>query len=1214
MKNRVLLLLVLFVLASPSDSGDRIYLIHADKLEQKNIKGKRARILEGNVHVTKGRVNIFCQRVIWYEEENLLILKKDVKITEEKQTLSCQEVRYLTDVDKIVAGGNPILVSEENSLSADSITYLVKQKEAFAKGHVFLKSKDRVLESDFVRYDVNNKVATTNTKTLVRDIPGHTELFSDSLVYNYSTEKIHAYRNPVLIKADSSGNRIFRITGSFILGDEKENFFISIGHVKITKENIIATCDTAEYHEKEQLAFLKGAPRIKQGRRIIKGREIHFQLEEDEIRTIEVIEQAEILSHGFAYLPAVKDSIKSDTVPTVDRLMGRFVKAFLRDNDLDSLIVKEMAVSYYNILEDSVIKGLNITSGDSIMIKISQGKVKRVTVSGGTEGRFVPHKTNTQVDTTVLYSAGEIRHSLDNKISYLIENARIDYGNMSLTAGYIKIDWKENKLYALPLRDTLTDSLSSIPTFTQKGREPLFGEMLEYNIKTQRGRIYRGKSRMQEGIYYGEKIKKTGRKTFYVRQGIYTTCDLPEHPHYYFKSEKMKIIHQDKIIAKPIVLYIYDIPIIALPFGVFPSKKGRRHSGWIMPTYGDDRRNGGFIKGLGYFWAPNDYYDVRLTTDFYDKIGVIVGLRIRYAWRYRIPISSIEAIYTNKFLSYLPEKNWTVRINHRQILSPTASLLVSGSFVSSDSYLRKYSIDKNRRLQQNLISNATFSKKWPGKPYSLSANLRETRFLLAPEKAQTPPTYEGEKINYIQKTLPAISFTHSQKQLFPSKDKAKSKWYNNVYYSFKSLVKSTQSIYYLAEKDTLDSLFWKKRINTSSYMTNNISISSSQRLFKYFSTNQQISIDHSITSVYYLPEIDSAGNFITENGKIKKNEVKALKGRVTGRTSFSLRTKLYGLFPITIGPIRAVRHVVTPSLSYSYTPDLSKKVFLWTPGYILQDAQGRKFDIFYGTPIGSTPQREIKTLSFSVSNAFQAKIAKGKEEKAFEFLTVSSSGSYNFTLDSLRLSTISTYVRSRLSNKLSLNISLRHDFYKYAGRRINEINTNKRGIPIPRLLSVSLSTGFSLSDSYFSKQEQDIEGDSRGIFSAKGSDRDSLKTFLSRDKKEGRKLWDATFRVKFSIDKTNPEAIRKRFWTNARLQFKVFNWKVNYSADIDVFNRKIVGQSISLSRDLHCWEFYFSWVPSGYGKQYYLRINVKSPTLRDLKYEERGGRRRSYGF
>lgn len=1212
MRDRIFLLLLLFILVSPSDSGDRIYLVHADRLEQRNLEGRKARILEGNVHIRRGEVDIFCQRIIWYEEESLLILEKDVKIVEKNQTLSCEKVRYLTDVDRIVATGNPVLVSEESSLSADSITYLVKQKEAFARGHVSLESKDRVLESDFVRYDVRKKVATTNTETLVKDIMKHTELFSDSLIYDYSGGRIYAYRSPVLIKSDSAGSRIFRITGDFILGDEQANSFVSIGHVRITKGDIIATCDTAEYNEESQLAFLRGTPQIKQGRRTIKGLKLRFQLEGDKIRTVDVVGQAEVLSRGIAYLPGKSDSSRTDTIATVDELMGTFMKIFLEGNQLDSIIVKKMAVSRYNVLEDSIIKGINITSGDSIMIKVSEGKIKRITVSGGTEGKFVPHETNTQVDTTVLYSAREIRHSLDSRISCLNGRAKIDYGDMSLTAGQIKINWKENKLYAFPERDTLTDSLRSIPTFTQRGREPLFGEMLEYNIKTQRGKVYRGRSRMQEGIYYGEKIKKTGRKTFYVRQGVYTTCDLPDHPHYYFKSEKMKIIHQDKIIAKPIVLYIYDIPIVALPFGVFPSRKGRRHSGWIMPTYGDDRRNGGFIRGLGYFWAPNDYYDVRLTTDFYDKIGMIVGLRIRYAWRYRIPASSIEAIYTNKFLSYLPEKNWVVRINHRQTLSPTASILVSGSFVSSDSYLRRYSIDRNSRLQQNLISSATFSKRWPGKPYSLSANLRETRFLLAPEKARKPPVREGEKINYIQKTLPAVSFTHSQKQLFPSRDKTKSRWYNNIYYNFRSLTKNTQTIYYLAEKDTLDSLFWKKKVNTSSYVTSDVSISSSQRIFKYFSTTQRISINHGITSIYYLPEIDSAGNFVTENGRIKKNEVRALKGRVTGSASFSLRTKLYGLFPVAVGPIRAVRHVITPSLSYSYTPDLSKKVFFWTPDYVLQDAQGEKFDIFSGTPIGSTPQREIRTLSFSISNAFQAKVAKGKEERAFEFLTVSSSGSYNFTLDSLRLSTITTYIRSRLSTRLNLNISLRHDFYRYAGRRINEINVSRSGIPVPRLLSMSLSTGFSLSDSYFGERKQATGGGSHGVVSAEGVD--SLKTLLPRERETGKKLWEVSFRVKFSIDKNNPEMVRKRFWTSARLQFRVFNWKVNYSADVDVFGRKIVGQSISLSRDLHCWEFYFSWVPSGYGRQYYLRVNVKSSTLRDLKYEERGGRRRSYGF
>ncbi|MCK4446763.1 MAG: LPS-assembly protein LptD, partial [Candidatus Marinimicrobia bacterium] len=414
---------------------------------------------------------------------------------------------------------------------------------------------------------------------------------------------------------------------------------------------------------------------------------------------------------------ATRDSIKVH-----DEITGKNMEIYFKNGKTDSIRVSGMAISYYNVLEDSIIQGVNITSGDTVVMTFQNGKISLITVIGGTQGRFIPDRTNEKVDTTVIYSSERIDYFLNDKVTNLIERSSIKSGDLALTAGKISIDWNKNLLYAFPLGIPPYDSITgNVPTLNQKGTEPFSGESMVYNMRTQKGRIIEGATKVEDGFYYGSDIHKTDKEVFYVSDGIYTTCDIPEHPHYYFKSKKMKLIQKDKIIARPIVLYIHDIPILGLPFGIFPNKGGRRHSGWIMPTYGENKSVGGFIKGLGYFWAPNDYMDLRFTGDFFDKKGIIFHYKTRYSLRYKFN-GSLNGSYSNDFFSNFPERQWSLNVNHSHKISPTMRLSINGRFVSSDSYYRKMGINRDTRLNQQLISNATLSKTWPGKPYSLSMN------------------------------------------------------------------------------------------------------------------------------------------------------------------------------------------------------------------------------------------------------------------------------------------------------------------------------------------------------------------------------------------------------------------------------------------------------------------------------------------------------------
>ncbi|MFZ0389439.1 MAG: putative LPS assembly protein LptD, partial [Calditrichia bacterium] len=236
-----------------------------------------------------------------------------------------------------------------------------------------------------------------------------------------------------------------------------------------------------------------------------------------------------------------------------------------------------------------------------------------------------PPKDTLQTDTTnmtapqqdsglegpVKYSARLITFSVDGRKSYLSGDVHIEYQNMSLDAGKVMINWDRNIMVATQVQDS-TDSLgnpvySGIPVFKEKGTEPITGVELEYDFKNKRGKVLSGRTKMEPGYYKGETIKKVGERTLLVKDGYFTSCDSIENSDFYFRAKEMRIIAKKRAIAKPIIMYIADVPILAIPFGVFPMERGRR-SGIIIPSYGESSYGGRYLRNLGFYWAASQYW------------------------------------------------------------------------------------------------------------------------------------------------------------------------------------------------------------------------------------------------------------------------------------------------------------------------------------------------------------------------------------------------------------------------------------------------------------------------------------------------------------------------------------------------------------------------------------------------------------------------------
>ena len=908
-------------------------------------------------------------------------------------------------------------------------------------------------------------------------------------------------------------------------------------------------------------------------------------------------------------------------------MTGRRLEAYLIDGELDSVRLEGMATSLYHLFEDSLYQGKNIASGDTITLLFTPDTVggrdiNTIRIVGGARGEYHPDEVSRDVDAPIFYKADTIHYAVPDQKTTLQKSAQIDYRETRLNAGFIAVTWEDNLLHALPNRDGQAENGNQEwPSFSENGREPMVGRSLIYNLSTGRGRVMHGKTRMEDGYYTGHEIRNRTKDIFLVESGIYTTCDLDPNPHFHFASHRMKMIMKDKIIVKPIVLYLGGIPLLALPFGVFPDQSGKRHSGWIMPSYGESGNVGQYLRGLGYYWAINDYGDSQFTLDFYDKQGIVFHNMNRYSKRYAYSGNlnfrynrTVEGQEIANLFNKPKAVRWSGAWNHRQELRHNQSLNVNARYYSDNQFNRKLGIHRDTRLDQKAISNATYSKRWPEHNLSISTNLSETRNLMAKEKIDTSsiyyqePTRPGMRVVETTTLFPSATFRKGQAQLGPS-----------FYWSYSSSLRNTGIGFYESVALDTTSVWDDRRQESDNSWVHNISLSGSHRLFKYIALRPSLSYQEQWITKYFDPQVDTSGVLID------KDEVAGFRARHTASFSLSANTKLYGLFPVRIGSLRSIRHTVTPSIGFSFRPDYSKPLFGYDFGYFkrLSDSEGNEvlFDHFSGTQIGATSKSEQRNLNISLKNVFQAKVKQGDTEKKIDnLLTWNMGTSYNFAAEAFKLSRLRSSIRARLPMKLNLDISLTHDFYRFeqqngSVKSVNKIATNRWGLPTPRLVRMSAATGFRFSGKRLrwlqpeTAAEDTLGADTVEVVSDLTEVSEVRPETLNESPIPGEKLWDLSLNLRYTANRSNPANPRDDFWmnTNLRLQLTKF-WRIQYSARFDLLKRDIISHDIHIYRDLHCWELTFTWTPGGFGRGFYLRINVKSPTLRDLKLEQRGGR------
>lgn len=768
------------------------------------------------------------------------------------------------------------------------------------------------------------------------------------------------------------------------------------------------------------------------------------------------------------------------------------------------------------------------------------------------------------LDTVITYfSEDSIIYSIDERKMKLFGKSDIKYKQMELKSERVEIDWDNTILYAYGIvdtSDTLGKKLTGTPVMIDGGEE-FHGKELLYNFKTQKGKITLADTKSDGGVYYGTHVKKIAKDILFIADGKYTTCDK-DHPHFYFQSPKMKLIVRDKVIAEPIYLYIADVPIFAIPFGVFPSKSGRR-SGFFAPAYGDNANFGRYLKKIGYYWAINDYTDLALHGDWYTNGSYVVNSEFNYALRYYFT-GGFSGSYKKFIFSekgdpdYNIQEGYNLNIRHNQEINPWTRADVNFSFMSDNNF--RLTNNLYEALQQNINSNATLFRYWEGTPNSATINISRNQNLT-----------NGR----IDEVLPSVSFNRSQSFPFRRKKNiGELYWYEQIGYTYRADFSNYRSkipiilnsIKSLSETGTpIFSNVNTFRRDNRQILSQDASVSTSPKL-GYITITPNFTIRDERLQINNLIPVRSPIDSTLENTREKDyNVVGNLNAGVTAST------RLYGILQPDMFGISAFRHTLMPSLSYA----------------------------FYKQIYGKNIQKGQQVVNLSISNVFEMKLkskTESEEEKKIQLLNLGANLSYNFSADSLNFSNIGLSYRTSIGELLSFYGSSSFNLYQFdesSNRTINKFMIERGKFARIENLSLSVSTSFSgerkqksettIDTSYKAKVQEQFTG----VFQRQEADF-SIPYRLS---------------LSFNFSETYiPNAKSRSLNASISLDFNLTdNWKFRVNGNYDFVKKIISAPQIQIDRDLHCWVMNFTWVPMGYYKNYRLEIRVKASQLQDVK-------------
>lgn len=802
------------------------------------------------------------------------------------------------------------------------------------------------------------------------------------------------------------------------------------------------------------------------------------------------------------------------------------------------------------------------------------------------------NKKRTVLDARIDYSAEDsLTFFLDNKDVFLYNKAKIDYDKMKLESGFMTVNFDTKTLFAEGVKDS-TDTIVQAPIF-KEGNAEYKSKELKYNFDTKQGIISNVFTKESDGYLHGEKVKKKDDRTMYISSGMFTTCDNEEHPHFGISFSKAKAITDDKIVTGPAWFSLMEIPLpVGIPFAYFPFTDGKK-SGFLMPSYGNAANRGYYLRNIGWYFAINDYIDLALRGDIYTNLSYAVNISSSYFKRYKYR-GSIEFRYEDNHTglkntpSYSSSSDFKFRWTHSQEAKSHPYRTFSANVNLVSSKFNQYTTNVSDYFNNTTTSSIAFSTRF-GSAWSFTANLGESY-----------------NVNSGAISLDLPSMTLSSIQFYPfrkKKSSGKRKWYEDISFSYRANLINTI--------DTYDSLLTSSDLikNFRNGIMHSIPISSNVKILKHLNWTNSISY----TERWYTNSLSKTYN--PETDLIDKDTIYGFIANRNANFTSSINTRLYGMFTFKKGFIKAVRHVINPSISFNYTPDFSEPSLGFYDFYT--DKEGKR--VYYSKTengvFGSPPQGASGVINFSLGNNLEMKVPDKNDtvegmRKIVLLEAFNISSGYDLARDSVNWQPLRLTARTTLFKKLLINFSASYTPYvlNEKGALTNELLWHKEGRLFQKQNSQwTLNLNWNLNSKANNNQ---TTGDYHSPTEMQYSPFSNPNEILSENV-DFSIPWNLTLGVNYSRLSSYIVSIAG-YQTNqsatltARGDLNLTSkWKIGFSSGYDFINKDFTYTSIDFYRDLHCWEMRMNWIPFGPRQGWNFSISVKAPMLQDLKYEKR---------
>ena len=839
-------------------------------------------------------------------------------------------------------------------------------------------------------------------------------------------------------------------------------------------------------------------------------------------------------------------------------------------------------------------------------------------------------KKKEPLDAPVIYEASDSIVFTKDGYAHLYGEGKVNYQNIELTSAVITMNMDSSTVFAKGVADT-TGVETGTPIF-KDGETPYESKIMRYNFKTKKGFINNIVTQQGEGYVTSEEGKKGADDEIYMRHGKYTTCDNHEHPHFYLRLSMAKVRPKKNVVFGPAQLVVEDVPLpIAVPFGFFPFNSSYS-SGFIMPTYGDEMNRGFYLRDGGYYFAISDQMDLKVLGEIFTKGSWGLSAASNYNKRYKFS-GSFNASYLvtktgeKNMPDYSVSKDFRIQWSHRQDAkaNPNSSFSASVNFATS-SYDRSSlsSLYNPQQYSQNTkASSVSYSRNFPEIGLNISSTFNIT---------------QNTRDSSLSMTLPDVNI--SLNRIYPFKRKKSvgdERWYEKISLQYTGSI--TNSI------STKDNLLFKTPLTQwENGMQHKIPVSATFNLFKYINVVPSFNY----TERWYLRKVkQSYDPSPASTDHVKRDTINGFNRLYDYNLSLQMNTKLYGMYkPLFMKSKELqIRHVFTPTVSYTYTPDFGKSRYGYYDTYTYTDEDGEvrtvEYSPYEGAVYGYPGKNMSQNISFSVDNNIEMKMKSDKDTTGYKKISLIDQlgASLSYDVANKRWSDLSMNLRLKLTKSYTFNMNASFATYAYEfdenGNVVVGDRTEWSYGRFGRFQGYSGSFSYTLNNDTFKKlfgkkEEDEKNKDNKGKEENEDEETDeeteeqnnnsnmrkTEKASVDSDGYLAFKLpWSVSLSYSYSIREDRSKDINIKTMRypyslthslNVSGNFKIGSrWNMTYSTGYDFTSKEMSMTTLNITRDLHCFNMSCGLV-FGPFTSYNFSIRANSSMLTDaLKWDQR---------